>query len=122
MGIPYNDVIERMKDAGKLRNDSAVARELNVTPQALSNYKKRGEMPTDLVVRFATMHGLSIDWLITGQGAEALPAPTPQPPDFNTYTPDELIYTGKLLKIMRMGELPSKAARMTLDAISGWER
>src|SRR3972149_2617009 len=68
MGVSYTDIIERMRWAGKLKNDSAVARVLGVTPQALSNYKKRGEMPTDLVLRFANIYGLSVDWLISGEG------------------------------------------------------
>ena len=68
MGVSYSDIIERMRWAGKLKNDSAVARVLGVTPQALSNYKKRGEMPTDLVLRFANIYGLSVDWLISGEG------------------------------------------------------
>src|SRR5574337_860433 len=68
MGVSYSEIIERMRWAGKLKNDSAVARVLGVTPQALSNYKKRGEMPTDLVLRFANIYGLSVDWLISGEG------------------------------------------------------
>jgi len=68
MGVNYSDIIERMRWAGKLKNDSAVARVLGVTPQALSNYKKRGEMPTDLVLKFSNIYGLSVDWLISGEG------------------------------------------------------
>ncbi len=68
MGVKYSDTIERMRWAGKLKNDSAVARRLGVTPQALSNYKKRGELPTDLVLRFSDIFSLSIDWLIRGEG------------------------------------------------------
>ncbi len=66
--INYSDIIERMKQAGKLKNDSAVARVLGVTPQALSNYKKRGRMPTNLIIRFASLYELSVDWLLTGKG------------------------------------------------------
>lgn len=68
MGVKYSDTIERMRWAGKLKNDSAVARVLGVTPQALSNYKKRGELPSDLVIRFAGIYNLSLDWLINGDG------------------------------------------------------
>ena len=68
MGVNYLEIIDRMRWAGKLKNDSAVARALGVTPQALSNYKKRGEMPTDLVLKFAGIYSLSVDWLISGEG------------------------------------------------------
>lgn len=140
MGVNYTDIIERMRWAGKLKNDSAVARTLGVTPQALSNYKKRGEMPTDLVLRFSGIYGLSVDWLITGQGqmynaslksgespvegavraAEetgpyGLP---PKPPDFSALTPDEIILIGKLLKILRgANKGTATAIKYSVDAL-----
>ncbi len=141
MGVQYKDLIERMRWAGKLKNDSAVARVLGVTPQALSNYKKRGTVPTDLVLKFAKIFGLSVDWLINGTGdifragAEATQAgaksyiqaaeetgkgarPLSANTDIEQLSPDELIYMGKLLKVMR-GENSSKAAAIkhTIDAL-----
>ncbi|MBE9528239.1 MAG: helix-turn-helix domain-containing protein [Proteobacteria bacterium] len=141
MGVNYAEIIERMRWAGKLKNDSAVARKLSVTPQALSNYKKRGEMPTDLVLRFSKIYGLSVDWLISGEGEIYLPgardaeggaqdylqaAEEGEPYgakrgqrslDFTNLSPDEIIYVGKLLKILR-GSNPSNAAaiKFTVDA------
>jgi hypothetical protein len=141
MGVNYAEIIERMRWAGKLKNDSAVARKLSVTPQALSNYKKRGEMPTDLVLRFSKIYGLSVDWLISGEGEIYLPgaqhaesgaqdylqaAEASEPYgakgpkrslDFTNLSPDEIIYVGKLLKILR-GPNPSNAAaiKFTVDA------
>ena len=142
MGVSYADTIERMRWAGKLKNDSAVARVLGVTPQALSNYKKRGEMPTDLVLRFANIYGLSVDWLITGKGNVYRFGVKPEETeregyviaaeeaasygrdnhssrclDFGVLTPDEIIYVGKLLKVLRN---PNKeralAIKCTVDA------
>ncbi len=154
MGVNYSEIIEKMRWAGKLKNDSAVARKLRVTPQALSNYKKRGEMPSDLVLRFSKMYGLSMDWLITGEGAAQKPgsaagaaslaaeetaqyakagrtrgagrAPgrgstpgreTGERLDFAVLDPDEIIYVGKLLKILH-GKNASNASaiRYTIDA------
>ncbi len=40
MRVEYSDVLERMKKSANLKNDSRLARLLDVTPQALSNYKK----------------------------------------------------------------------------------
>ena len=134
MGVSYSDIIERMRWAGKLKNDSAVARVLGVTPQALSNYKKRGEMPTDLVLRFANIYGLSVDWLISGEGemykpgkgyliaAEEASAYGKEgkefrPPDFASLSPDEIIYVGKLLKILRSSNKSTAAAiKYSVDA------
>lgn len=127
MGVSYSELIERMRWAGKLKNDSAVARALGVTPQALSNYKKRGEMPTDLMLKFAGIYGLSVDWLITGEGdinknvvkrpegegksfvsvaEESAPygrdiLGNARTPSIGSLSADEIIYVGKLLKILR---------------------
>lgn len=139
MGVSYSEIIERMRWAGKLKNDSAVARVLGVTPQALSNYKKRGEMPTDLVLRFANIYGLSVDWLISGEGemykagareagkgfmiaAEETAAYGKEPkdmrlPDVAALNPDEIIYVGKLLKILRgPNKSTASAIKYSVDA------
>ncbi|MBI5588599.1 MAG: helix-turn-helix domain-containing protein [Deltaproteobacteria bacterium] len=142
MGVSYAEIIERMRWAGKLKNDSAVARVLGVTPQALSNYKKRGEMPTDLVLRFANIYGLSVDWLISGDGemykagrggeferktymiaAEDTSAYGKEgyhqrtPGDMGGLSPDEIIYVGKLLKILRgTNQSTAAAIKYSVDA------
>lgn len=141
MGVNYSEIIEKMRWAGKLKNDSAVARRLGVTPQALSNYKKRGEMPSDLVLKFSKMYDLSMDWLITGEGVAQKPgvgdtglasypmageetapyaktsASVEREPGFGSLDPDEIIYIGKLLKILRGGNNSNKSAiRFTIDA------
>lgn len=135
MGVSYSDIIERMRWSGKLKNDSAVARTLGVTPQALSNYKKRGEMPTDLVLRFAGIYGLSVDWLITGEGdmyrpgaVRTLKAGEEHSPygreagfqklsDLAALSPEELIYVGKMLKILRgPNKSTASAIKFSVDA------
>jgi hypothetical protein len=144
MGVSYTDIIERMRWSGKLKNDSAVARVLGVTPQALSNYKKRGEMPSDLVIRFAGIYGLSLDWLIAGEGEMHKPGARGQEverrgymfvaedttgygrderegaqkmAEFASLTPDEIIYVGKLLKLLRGPNKSTAAAiKYSVDA------
>ncbi|MBI5598374.1 MAG: helix-turn-helix domain-containing protein [Deltaproteobacteria bacterium] len=134
MAINYSDIIERMKDAGRLKNDSAVARVLGVTPQALSNYKKRGKMPTNLVIKFASVFGLSVDWLLTGRGdthrgaggeergyptageqgapyGKEAEAELEKTLGLSPLSPDEIIYMGKILKVMR------RANRSTVTAM-----
>ena len=140
MGVKYIDTIERMRWAGKLKNDSAVARVLGVTPQALSNYKKRGELPTDLVVRFSNIYGLSIDWLISGDGEVHKPGYVPPESEhgipslqeemasygrgtvapksivLSDICPDHLIYVGKLLKIFQSKDKnASEAIKCSID-------
>jgi len=67
VGLIFTDTVERMKRATGIKNDSELARKLNITPQALSNFKKKGEIPTDLVVKFAVKFKLSVDYLLTGE-------------------------------------------------------
>jgi len=64
----YEEITERMRIVGLLKNDSAIAKALELTPQALSNYKKRGKMPSSLVVKFADIFDCSLDYLFKGIG------------------------------------------------------
>ncbi len=136
MGVNYAEVIERMKESGRLKNDSRVARALGVTPQALSNYKKRGKIPADLVIRFSDIYGLYVDWLLTGEGTQYKAGyGDPNESDavrsareetlaygnlakFASLDPDEIICVGKLLKVLRSNEASSASAlKWTIDAM-----
>lgn len=122
MGVSYTEVIDRMKWAGRLKNDSAVARALDITPQALSNYKKRGDMPSNLILEFSERFGISLDWLVTGVGevyrrtmaAEA----SAEYGAAETIDPEEIIYIGKLLKIIRAEDNSHSAAiKNAIDSV-----
>ncbi|MBI5469106.1 MAG: helix-turn-helix domain-containing protein [Deltaproteobacteria bacterium] len=139
MGVKYADVIERMRWAGKLKNDSAVARVVGVTPQALSSCKKRGEMPSDLVLKFSNIFSLSLDWLLTGEGAmhkwpketdglhgvRAMEASTAGEPGlqgakgvfgFTVMNTEEIQYVNRLLNILRSEKKEDAAAiRSAID-------
>lgn len=127
MGLNYKEIIERMRWAGKLKNDSAVARALGVTPQAFSNYKKREEIPSGLVLKFANLYGLSMDWLITGTGPMNKAGRVAPPPvgkvdgvqKIKALSPEEMVYIGKLLKILRGKDGRSMVAiKHTVDSLS----
>ena len=139
MDTNYSEIVERMKRAGGLKNDSAVARRLNLTPQALSNYKKKGRMPAGLVLKFAAIYGLSMDWLLTGSGRMHLEKDADanlkdcaigmlemagdgegflRAKSFSTLTPDEMVCVGKLLMLLRAeNELAVAIARSTMDTL-----
>lgn len=123
MGVSYTDVIDRMKWAGRLKNDSAVARALDITPQALSNYKKRGEMPSNLIIEFSERFGISIDWLVTGVGevyrrAVAAEDGAPYSSKAESIEPEEIIYIGKLLKVIRADDKShSSAVKNAIDSV-----
>lgn len=67
----YEEITERMREASSTKNDSGLAKVLDITPQALSNYKKRGQMPASLVIKLAEKYGCSLDWLFKGGEEEA---------------------------------------------------
>lgn len=127
MGIPYSEVIERMKSCGKLKNDSAIARVLGITPQAICNYKKRNEVPANLIVKFADIYGVFIDWLLTGQGStykknnsddESHPKQNKIFVRSELSSSEEIMYSGKLLKILReRDEYVIIAMKHTIDTL-----
>ncbi|MBI5598921.1 MAG: helix-turn-helix domain-containing protein [Deltaproteobacteria bacterium] len=136
MSVKYTEVLERMKRSAGLKNDSKVARSLDVTPQALSNYKKRGKVPSDLILKFASIYGLSVDWLLTGEGRvkregahvsaareEASPYGAGTEGGLSgiaglaALTPEELVCVGKLLKAMRgLDRATVSVLKWTVDA------
>lgn len=97
----FEGTLERMLAAGKLKNMSALAHALTITPQAISNYKKRGEMPANLIIRFARVYGLSVDYLLSGAWDGASSAAHQKLPDIANLSPDELVYMGKVLQVLR---------------------
>lgn len=105
MGVPYCEVIERMKLYGKLKNNSAIARVLGVTPQALSNYKKRNSLPSKLVLKFASTYELFVDHLLLGYGPIYKTEPNREKNSEafmdNSFSQQEIEYIGKLLIIFR---------------------
>src|SRR3989304_3923850 len=124
--LGYSGIRWRRKEAGKVKNESATARVLSVTPQALSNYKKRDRMPSHLVIKFASIYGLSVDWLLTGNAAYRVAeegsvfrsramedAAGMVSKSMAALTPEEMIYTAKVLQFMR------NANKITVNALKG---
>lgn len=127
MGVSYKEVIERLQCAGKLKNGSALARVLGITPQALSNYKRKDILPSGLLIKFADIYGLYIDWLLTGTGpmykAGSRSAPfigeIANVQKIMAFTPEEMVCIDKLLKILRGKNEPSiVAAKHIIDTLS----
>ena len=68
MGVLFTGTVDRMKSAAGLRSDTDLAKALDITPQAISNFKNKGEIPSDLVIQFAVKYKVSVDWLRSGEG------------------------------------------------------
>ena len=146
MKIIYSEVFERMIYASNLENSTQVAKALNVSPQAISNYKKKGIIPSSTIVKFAEKFDLSVDWLLWEIGEKDRPGynngganidvcnaaktinsfqhkhntQSSKLMALNTFSPEELICIGKLLSALRSAnsEETIKAIKYFLDGIS----
>lgn len=142
MVLKFNEIFVRMLDAGKMKNSSQMAKALGISPQAISNYRKKGLLPAGIVMEFAAKFAISVDWLLTGHG-QAFHKPNasgkaarpcaitmteagqvadsekdgPCPMGVVALNPEEVIYVGKLLKILRGAERSSaKSLAVSIDA------
>lgn len=61
-------VVRRLKQATGASSDSALAKALDVSPQTLSSWKSRDRVPYALCVELALREGVSLDWLLLGEG------------------------------------------------------
>jgi transcriptional regulator with XRE-family HTH domain len=111
--MDYNKIFERMLEASNLKKGSEIARLTGITPQAISNFRKKGEMPAGFILRFAETFNISVDWLLTGNGDKIRDRDRYLRQDglgavgikaLSDFKPDELIYIGKLLNILREPE------------------
>ncbi len=96
-----------MMQASGLKTGSSLAEALGVSPQAISNYRKRGAMPASLIIRFSEKFEVSLDWLVKGKGfpcGGARTDPYREAPDRSicaTASPEELVCIGRMLALFR---------------------
>ena len=122
MELTYFPIFERMLKSGGLRNGTEMARAIGVTPQAISNYRKKQLMPPGIIIKFSNIYKVSIDWLITGKGYAYISDVNTEEKDAAAaerhvsahrlpnslgvmiLTPDEMICVGKLLTALRRND------------------
>ena len=63
-----NDVIERLRSVYNCRNNSELAEALNILPAKISKWRTRGSVPYKEVCETSVEKGVSVNWLLTGQG------------------------------------------------------
>lgn len=85
------EVIERLKIALNLSSDNALAETLGVSKATLSNWKSRNSI--DIPLLFSKCEHLSVDWLLTGNGA--MLKPTTQEPQLKVKPIHQPHYTEK---------------------------
>ncbi|WP_349618355.1 helix-turn-helix domain-containing protein [Azotobacter salinestris] len=61
-------VLARLKVLTGCTTDTALASALGISPQTLSSWKSRDTIPYALCVEVADARGVSLDWLLVGEG------------------------------------------------------
>lgn len=61
-------VLARMKLVTQSTTDSGLSSALGVSPQTVSSWKGRDSIPYAICVDLAHKHGISLDWLLVGEG------------------------------------------------------
>ena len=61
-------VLARMKLVTQSATDSGLSAALGVSPQTVSSWKGRDSIPYAICVELANRHGMSLDWLLVGEG------------------------------------------------------
>jgi len=69
------EVIDRMQEAMGVTTDVALAEELGLARKTTNNWRARDYKPLDACLDLAVQRGLSLDWLVLGQGEPARGAP-----------------------------------------------
>jgi hypothetical protein len=61
-------VLARLKQITGTKTDASLSTALQISPQTLSSWKGRDSTPYSLCVEIAQTRGISLDWLLLGEG------------------------------------------------------
>lgn len=79
-----NAIIDRLLQGAGLNKDRQLAQELGVSPQAISQARRKGKIPDRWILQLASRYQLSPEWIFNGQGqakgAASLPGSIPSRP------------------------------------------
>ncbi|WP_179290666.1 helix-turn-helix domain-containing protein [Vandammella animalimorsus] len=62
------DVLARLQALFNVDSDSALASAMEVNRQTLGSWRSRGRVPYEECINLAIQRGLSLDWLLIGEG------------------------------------------------------
>ena len=63
-----NSVINRIQNAMQFNSDSEMCLKLEINRATLGNWRLRDSVPYSLCVNLSESKGVSLDWLLTGEG------------------------------------------------------
>lgn len=68
------DVLTRLQALFNVESDSALANAMEVNRQTLGSWRARGRVPYEECINLAIQRGLSLDWLLIGEGPMCRPS------------------------------------------------
>lgn len=68
--LNVNNILDRVRDALGISTDTALAKELDVSQQVVSNWRSRGSMDFQRVVDRAVKDGVDLRWLLIGEHSQ----------------------------------------------------
>jgi len=66
--LSANAVLDRLQKALDVKSDSALSRAMGVNRATLGNWRTRDSVPYSICVNVAVEKGISLNWLLMGQG------------------------------------------------------
>lgn len=96
-------IIERLLTVAGLRRDAQLATLLGVSPQAISQARKKDKVPESWLVRMAARYHVPVDWLLHGDGADdrvphVAPSVRPAAPPREAYLRPPVVRPGHVLE------------------------
>ena len=71
--LNFSEIVPRMLKKAELSHYKELAEVLEISPQAIANFKRTGRFPINLVVKFAIKNKFSVDYLLNLQGEDTQP-------------------------------------------------
>jgi len=70
-GARYSETITRLLSATNSRNESELAKALEITSQSVSQAKKKDHIPPQWFAKISQSYGVTLDWLLHGHEASS---------------------------------------------------
>lgn len=120
--MDFDQIVLRIKEHKKLRNDWEVANLLGLSKTAFAERKRRNSIPRDKLEILCEHEIINLNWLLTGEGSKyqeekVMPGMVNEPPAaYSEETLDELVEM--VCKIYKEGDFSEKAmVRGMIDEI-----
>lgn len=63
-GVKFSDIFPKFLSQLDTDSQTEVAKFLDISPGAITNFKKRNSFPADTLIKFAMKKNISVDWLL----------------------------------------------------------